>query len=271
MDLLHLDFKNFARDLKELGHDTTAGGAGVLGYVALAGLLGAKTPWRLLGKLLGIGRAGLGGLGEGAGAELAAGGVAAGSAVAATGGVAALNAGLFFGAKAFDEKWGTALRKSYGFSDDAEDNFRKILGLLRKGAGEGSGLIDEVARRYGIDLALAHAVAHQESGERHYDARGNLITSRTGAQGMFQIEPWTAKALGIDASDTSQTVDGGLHLLATLLQRYGNSAGPWPLITGARKISIGPWPGIMSNSPLITCRPRRAITCNRSSRRRPAP
>ncbi|MFQ3194542.1 MAG: soluble lytic murein transglycosylase-like protein, partial [Colwellia sp.] len=51
--------------------------------------------------------------------------------------------------------------------------------------------INQQAQRYKIDPALIRAVIHAES---HFDPRA---LSKTGAQGLMQLMPATAKELGI--------------------------------------------------------------------------
>ena len=80
--------------------------------------------------------------------------------------------------------------------------------------------VDMFAKQYGIDPALAHALASAESGERQLDSHGNVITSSTGAQGVMQLTRGTAAGLNVDRTDTAQNVAGGLSLLRHLLATY---------------------------------------------------
>jgi hypothetical protein len=86
-------------------------------------------------------------------------------------------------------------------------------------------MIDHYAQQLGVDPYLAHAIARTESGERQYDASGNLVTSSTGAIGTMQLTRHTAAALGVDRNDTGGNIRGGITLLAQLLKHYnGNVA-----------------------------------------------
>lgn len=78
-------------------------------------------------------------------------------------------------------------------------------------------LVEEAARRYGLDPALVHAVIHAESGY-------NLsATSPAGAQGLMQLMPATARALGVrDPYDPAQNVEAGTRYLRGLLDRFGD-------------------------------------------------
>jgi hypothetical protein len=74
----------------------------------------------------------------------------------------------------------------------------------------------DVARRHGLDPDLVVAVVGVESGFRA-DA-----VSPKGAQGLMQLMPTTASALGVeDALDPAQNLDGGVRHLGSLLTLYG--------------------------------------------------
>jgi soluble lytic murein transglycosylase-like protein len=75
--------------------------------------------------------------------------------------------------------------------------------------------IISAAESVGLDPALALAVAQQESGFNQ-----NAVSS-AGATGVFQLMPATAAGLGVDASDLSDNIQGGVTYLAQLLQQYG--------------------------------------------------
>jgi soluble lytic murein transglycosylase-like protein len=79
------------------------------------------------------------------------------------------------------------------------------------------GLVERVARRYGLDPALVDAVVRAESG---YDPQA---TSPAGAMGLMQLMPATARALGVvDPYDPVQNVEGGVRYLRGLLDRFGD-------------------------------------------------
>src|SRR5579864_1756835 len=64
-------------------------------------------------------------------------------------------------------------------------------------------LIQQAAAKYGVDPALALAVANQESGYNQ------AARSSAGAIGIMQLMPSTAAGLGVDPTDAAQNVDGG--------------------------------------------------------------
>jgi soluble lytic murein transglycosylase-like protein len=78
-------------------------------------------------------------------------------------------------------------------------------------------LVEKVARTYGLDSALLHAVISVESRYRS-DA-----VSRRGAVGLMQLMPRTAKHYGVaDPLDPLQNLHGGAKYLRYLLKTYKN-------------------------------------------------
>ncbi|NQZ24257.1 MAG: lytic transglycosylase domain-containing protein [Colwellia sp.] len=78
--------------------------------------------------------------------------------------------------------------------------------------------INQQARLYNIDHALIRAVIHAES---HFDPRA---LSKTGAQGLMQLMPETAKELGLKNSfDARQNIKAGSRHLARLIRKYGGN------------------------------------------------
>ena len=75
--------------------------------------------------------------------------------------------------------------------------------------------IQETAARHGVDPALVEAVIRTES------AFNPWAVSPKGAQGLMQLMPRTASALGVrDAFDPRQNIEGGVRHLRYLLDRY---------------------------------------------------
>jgi soluble lytic murein transglycosylase-like protein len=77
------------------------------------------------------------------------------------------------------------------------------------------GLIRRAANRNDLDPALLSAVVRQESG---FDPNAR---SSTGAMGLMQLMPDTARSLGVkNAFDPAQNVEGGAKMLRGLIDRY---------------------------------------------------
>jgi len=80
--------------------------------------------------------------------------------------------------------------------------------------------IREVAERYDVSASLVEAVIRVES------AFNPWAVSRKGAQGLMQLMPQTATALGVrDSFNPRQNIEGGVRHLRYLIDRYpGNTA-----------------------------------------------
>ncbi len=75
--------------------------------------------------------------------------------------------------------------------------------------------INQAALRHNIDPAFVRAVIHAES---HFNAQA---ISKTGAQGLMQLMPATARELGVKNSlSAKQNIKGGVKHLARLLNKY---------------------------------------------------
>lgn len=95
------------------------------------------------------------------------------------------------------------------------DSGSTLTGLPRKA--QYNRLVDDVARTYGLDSALLHAVISVES--RYIP---NAV-SKAGAVGLMQLMPVTAKRYGVaDALDPVQNLHGGAKCLRDLLKRFDN-------------------------------------------------
>jgi soluble lytic murein transglycosylase-like protein len=75
--------------------------------------------------------------------------------------------------------------------------------------------ITAAATKYGIDPALLKGLIRQES---NFNASAQ---SGAGAQGLTQLMPGTASALGVDPSDPAQAIEGGAKYLKQQLDRFG--------------------------------------------------
>jgi soluble lytic murein transglycosylase-like protein len=78
-------------------------------------------------------------------------------------------------------------------------------------------MVDKIARTYGVESALLHAVITVES---RYSPKA---VSKSGALGLMQLMPETAKRYGVaDPLDPLQNLRGGARYLRYLLKKYNN-------------------------------------------------
>ena len=76
-------------------------------------------------------------------------------------------------------------------------------------------IFDKAAKKYGVPVNLLKAIGKQES-----NFNPNAV-SRSGAQGIMQLMPATAKGLGVkDSFDPEQNIMGGAKYIADKLKKY---------------------------------------------------
>lgn len=189
--LFRLDFagagQEFSAAFKSIG---TEAAGGVVGGVA-GGLSGAA------------GGAVLGGL---AGSIFGPAGTAIGSSIgSALGGAAGSVGGAFIGSNV--SSYGSA---AYGNAASGGDTST-------------SSLVQHYAELFGVNPRLALALSAQESGLRHFNADGSVITSATGARGAMQLTSATARGLGVNRDNPEDNIKGGMMLFSHLLQKYGDA------------------------------------------------
>jgi soluble lytic murein transglycosylase-like protein len=92
-------------------------------------------------------------------------------------------------------------------------------------------MVDAISSRHNVDKDLVNALITQESGFNP------AAVSRTGARGLMQLMPATAKDLGVqNPHDPVQNMDGGVRLLKRLL---GHFRGNIPLALAAYNAGPG--------------------------------
>lgn len=79
-------------------------------------------------------------------------------------------------------------------------------------------IFDKASDKYGVPVNLLKAIGKAESGFNK-----NAV-SRCGAQGIMQLMPATARALGVsDSFDAEQNIMGGAKYMAGLLKKYNGN------------------------------------------------
>lgn len=103
-----------------------------------------------------------------------------------------------------------------------EDGSISYSGLkVSPAKGKWDAIIAREANAQGVSPDLVAAVVQQESGGKTHGSDGKPITSYSGAVGLMQLMPATARALGVsDSADAVQNIRGGTKLLATLSKKY---------------------------------------------------
>lgn len=79
-------------------------------------------------------------------------------------------------------------------------------------------LIAQAGQKYNVDPQLISALVMTES-----SGNPKAYNASTGATGLAQQIPATAKSLGIDPTDPAQSIEGAAKLLDENLRRYGNA------------------------------------------------
>ncbi|HEY2384505.1 MAG TPA: lytic transglycosylase domain-containing protein [Terriglobia bacterium] len=79
-------------------------------------------------------------------------------------------------------------------------------------------LVDTISKNYGVDPALVRAVIKTESNFNRW------AVSNKGALGLMQLIPETGRRYGVrDFFDPAQNVDGGVHYLSFLLDKFNGN------------------------------------------------
>ena len=102
---------------------------------------------------------------------------------------------------------GNSVDKSTDFSSELGDRLKTSASLEK--------IFSAAAEKYGVDVELLKAMAKAES---NFNPNA---TSKSGAMGIMQLMPATAKGLGVtDAYDPEQNIMGGAKYIASLLEKY---------------------------------------------------
>lgn len=85
-------------------------------------------------------------------------------------------------------------------------------------SGDFASLINQAAQKYNVNPELVQAVVKAES-----NFNPGAVSS-SGAMGLMQLMPGTARSLGVtDAFDPAQNIDGGVRYISQLLDHYNGN------------------------------------------------
>lgn len=102
---------------------------------------------------------------------------------------------------------GTSVDNSSDFSSQLKEKLQTSASLEK--------IFEQASETYGVDVELLKAMAKAES---NFNPNA---TSKSGAMGIMQLMPATAKGLGVtDAYDPEQNIMGGAKYIASLLEKY---------------------------------------------------
>lgn len=101
------------------------------------------------------------------------------------------------------------------YTANKTSDFASELGSKLQTSASLEKIFEAAAEKYGVDIDLLKAIAKAES---NFNPKA---TSKSGAMGIMQLMPATAKGLGVkDAYDPQQNIMGGAKYIASLLEKY---------------------------------------------------
>lgn len=114
----------------------------------------------------------------------------------------------------------TRLSEQYSSStkllSESQPNYAVLPRYNGKYKGIYKPMAEAAARKYGVPTGLFNRLVQQESG---WNPRAK---SHTGAIGLVQLMPFTARKLGVNPRDPRQNLDGGARYLAQQYRKFGS-------------------------------------------------
>ena len=126
--------------------------------------------------------------------------------------------GFYKGASLFSiGKGSSAGKSSVGDTFASSNKHRGYVGNTK--VTSYNDIIEKYAKQFNVDSALVKAVIEQESG-----FKPKAKSRQSGAMGLMQLMPATARGLGVkDAWDPEENIKGGVKYLSQMLKRYNGN------------------------------------------------
>jgi hypothetical protein len=101
-----------------------------------------------------------------------------------------------------------------GGVDEDVSHLTGVVGMTAQQAGQ----------QWGVAPGILMRMIGAESSGREIDpATGRIITSKSGAEGIAQFKPETAKQYGVNVNDVNSSVMGMAHYMSDLMKKFGGS------------------------------------------------
>lgn len=97
---------------------------------------------------------------------------------------------------------------------ESEQNVKSVKSTVVQNTKQIDDLIDKYSKKYGVDKKLVHSIALVESG-KNQNAR-----SSSGAIGVMQVMPSTAKSMGENPYTTEGNIKAGIAYLSYLKDKF---------------------------------------------------
>jgi hypothetical protein len=121
----------------------------------------------------------------------------------------------FTNIKGIDSRYRIVRKEDGSPIDRSSDYAAKVFMPSQEDIQRYSNIIQTASKAYGVEPSLVHAVISAESAYNQY------AVSRTGAMGLMQLMPETARRYGVqNMMDPTENIHGGVRYLADLLAMF---------------------------------------------------